>query len=112
MASLTILYWRDIPAQVVAKAGRQNAKAVLSTRFETAIDRAAMKAGLRDTDSYLAHWRRGGPQPCGDDLEAAVRQMAEQLETDYDTQHLQALIDNGGQTVARRAHPVTEGYGP
>lgn len=96
MASLTILYWRDIPAQIIAKEGRRNAKAVLSNRFETAIDRAAMKAGLRDTDSYLAHWRRGEPRPCGEDLEAAVQDMAEQLEKDYDAQHLQGLIDSGG----------------
>ncbi|WP_022728106.1 virulence factor [Fodinicurvata sediminis] len=112
MASLTILYWRDIPAQVVARAGRQNAKVVLSERFEKAIDRAAMKAGLRDTDSYLAHWHRGEPQACEDNLEAAVQSAAAQLERDYDTQHLQALIDNGGLAVAHRADPVAEGYGP
>lgn len=96
MASLTILYWRDIPAQVIAKQGRRNAKAVLSDRFETAIDRAAMKAGLRDSDSYLAHWRRGEPRSCGEDLEAAVRDMAAHLEEDYDMQRLQGLIDSGG----------------
>ena len=67
MAELTILYWRDIPAQVVVKAGRRNAKRVLDERFEKAIDRAAMRAKLRDTASYLAPWRRGAPQPWGDD---------------------------------------------
>ncbi len=48
MAELTIVYWRDIPAQVVAKAGRRAARQQLSERFEKAIDRAAMKAKLRD----------------------------------------------------------------
>ncbi|MFD1379772.1 virulence factor [Fodinicurvata halophila] len=80
----------------MAKEGRRNAKAVLSNRFETAIDRAAMKAGLRDTDGYLAHWRRGEPLPCGANLEAAVQDMAAQLEEDYDMQRLQGLIDSGG----------------
>ena len=28
MATLTIVYWRDIPAQVIAKAGRTTAKRV------------------------------------------------------------------------------------
>lgn len=103
MASLTILYWRDIPAQVIARDGRRNAKAVLSERFETAIDRAAMKAGLRDTDSYLAHWHRGQAESCDQDLEAAVRQAAEQLETDYHKQRLQSLVDNGGLAAGQPA---------
>jgi len=58
MAQLTIVYWRDIPAQVIVKQGRQAAKRQLTERFEKAIDRAAMRAKLRDTDSYLAEWRR------------------------------------------------------
>ena len=61
MAQLTVVYWRDIPAQVIVKAGRQAAKRQLTERFEKAIDRAAMKAKLRDTDSYLAEWRRADP---------------------------------------------------
>src|SRR5919201_1282423 len=65
MAQLSIVYWRDIPAQVIVKAGRQAAKRQLTERFEKAIDRAAMKAKLRDTDSYLAEWRRAGSRPRG-----------------------------------------------
>ena len=80
MAEVTILYWRDIPAQVVVKAGRRTAKRVLDERFEKAIDRAAMRAKLRDTDSYLAQWRRGEPQPCADDLESVAAETARQLE--------------------------------
>ena len=79
MAQLTIVYWRDIPAQVIVKAGRQNAKRQLSERFEKAIDRAAMRADQKDTDSYLAEWRRAEPIACGDDLEAEARAMAEKL---------------------------------
>ncbi|MEX2647536.1 MAG: virulence factor [Alphaproteobacteria bacterium] len=96
MATLTIVYWRDIPAQVIAKAGRQAAKRILPERFETAIDRAAMRAGLRDTDSYLAEWRRAAPVPCGDDLEAAAAAEAERLERDYDEDRVHRLVLNGG----------------
>ena len=46
MAQLTVVYWRDIPAQVIVKAGRKNAKVQLTERFEKAIDRAAMRAKL------------------------------------------------------------------
>ena len=70
MAQLIVVYWRDIPAQVIVKSGRQSAKRQLDVRFEKAIDRVAMRAKLRDTDSYLGDWRRAEPAPCGDDLEA------------------------------------------
>ena len=97
MAKLTIVYWRDIPAQVIVKAGRQSAKRQLTERFEKAIDRAAMRAKLRDTDSYLAEWRRAAPVECGDDLESVAAAEAERLETTYDEARLAALVASGGQ---------------
>ncbi len=96
MARLTIVYWRDIPAQVIVKAGRDNAKRQLSERFEKAIDRAAMRAQLRDTDSYLSEWRRAEPVDCGDDLEAEAEAAAQRLESDYDEDRLRALVSAGG----------------
>jgi hypothetical protein len=96
MGQITIVYWRDIPAQVIAKAGRTSAKRVLSERFEKAIDRAAMTAQLRDTDSYLAEWRRGEPAACGEDLEAAAAALGERLEKEYDEARLKALVAKGG----------------
>ena len=51
MPGLTIVYWRDIPAQVLVGKGRQAARAALAERFEQAIDRAAMKSGARETDA-------------------------------------------------------------
>lgn len=100
MATLTILYWRDIPAQVVAKAGRTSAKRELSPRFTAAIDSAAMRSGASDTDAYLAEWRRGTPEPCGDDLEAEATTAAERLERDYDKARLAGLAGNGGREPA------------
>lgn len=96
MAKLTVVYWRDIPAQVIVKAGRQAAKRQLSERFEQAIDRAAMRAKLRDTDSYLAEWRRAEAVDCGDDLEQAAQDAAQRLEADYDDERLAALVGAGG----------------
>lgn len=96
MAKLTIVYWRDIPAQVIAKAGRKTGKRQLDERFEKAIDRAAMRAKLRDTDSYLAEWRRGEPMECGEDLEAEAVNMAEELEREFDQTRLDALVQRGG----------------
>ena len=69
MADLTVIWWRDIPAQVVAKQGRTSAKVPLSPRFQEAIDMAATRVGLIGTDEYLNEWRRV-TRECGDDLDA------------------------------------------
>jgi hypothetical protein len=97
MASLTVLYWRDIPTQVVARAGRAaTAKAELPKRFMEAVDSAAMRAGLFNSDDYLAHWRRGDPSPCGEDLDRAVADAVASLDADYDVERLRRLIEAGG----------------
>ena len=97
MAELTIVYWRDIPAQVIVKAGRKAAKRELSERFTRAIDACAMRVGATDTDAYLAEWRRGAPEPCGDDLEAEADATLARLENEYGRDRLRQLVDNGGR---------------
>jgi hypothetical protein len=96
MAQLTVVYWRHIPAQVIVKQGRQTAKRQLPERFEKAIDRAAMRANLRDTDSYLAEWRRADPVACGDDLESEAAAAATRLDTEFPDDRLNRLVMNGG----------------
>lgn len=96
MAALTIVYWRDIPAQVIVKKGREAAKVQLNERFEKAIDRAAMRAHLRDTDSYLAEWRRVGPIEVSDDLQKEADAKAKALEEEFDEAKLKALVEAGG----------------
>lgn len=96
MASRIILYWRDIPTQVIIRAGRTTAKRELPQRFALAVDAAAMQAGLTGTDAYLEHWRRADPEPCGDDLEAEADAAAARLDADYTQDRLAALVRNGG----------------
>ncbi|MDH4116336.1 MAG: virulence factor [Acidimicrobiia bacterium] len=92
---LTVISWREIPAQVTAKLGRDTARRELSARFQVAIDRAAMAAGLFGTDDYLTEWRRES-RPCGPDLEAEVAAEAARLEAIFTQDLLSALWDNGG----------------
>ena len=96
MAELIVVSWRDIPAQVIVKAGRRTAKRPLSDRFQEAIDRAAMRAGLRDTDAYLGEWRRVVSGGRGDGLEAEAERAAAELEADYPPERLRELVANGG----------------
>jgi hypothetical protein len=97
MAVLTILYWRDIPSQVIVKAGRKSAKRELPERFIHAIDAAAMRSGASGADAYLADWRRADPIECGDDLEAEAQSAADRLEAEYDQAKLAALAANEGR---------------
>ena len=76
MADRIIVYWRDIPAQVIIKKGRTNAKRELSLRFTEAIDMCAMRTGAAETDDYLAEWRKADPTPVSDDLEAEADKAA------------------------------------
>ena len=97
MAERVIVYWRDIPAQVIIRAGRKSAKRELPVRFGQAIDACAMRVGATDTDAYLAEWRRGDPEPCGDDLEAEADAALTRLENEYGRDRLRQLVDNGGR---------------
>lgn len=99
-AKLTTIWWRDIPAQVTAKSGHSTERMELSPRFQAAIDRAAMNAGLFGTDEYLAAWRRE-TCACSDDLLAEVAEAAAQLETTFTSEILLMLAENGGTTLLK-----------
>ena len=93
---LTIMYWRDIPAQVIAKVGRTNARRELSQRFQEAIDNAAMECGAHGSDDYLEGWRKGAPKPCGSDLDAVADAAVTRIERDYDDDRLARLTVSEG----------------
>ena len=97
MADLIVVYWRDIPAQVIVRKGRQNAKRELPLRFTEAIDMAAMRTGAGDTDAYLAEWRKAEPVPVGDDLEAEADKAAAELDAAYHRERLVSLVKAGGK---------------
>jgi hypothetical protein len=99
MAILTIIWWRDIPAQVVAKDARRASKIVLHPRFQVAIDKAAVKAGRREMDAYIAEWRKT-QRPCADDLDAEAGTEAARLEHDYTREVLARLVAAGGERAA------------
>ena len=97
-AKLVTIYWRDIPAQVNAQAGRTRHAGVLDQRFERDIDRAAMVAGLTGSDQYVAEWRRMS-RPCSDDLQAEAAAEASRIETEYTRERVNRLVANGGWEV-------------
>jgi len=92
MAALSIISWRDIPAQVIVRRGRETAKVQLSARFQEAVDRAAMRAGKGSSEAYLADWKRSEPRSCGDDLQAEAAAEAARIEARFSDETLEALI--------------------
>ena len=98
MPKVTIVYWRDIPAQVIVGTGRRASKRQLSERFEQAIDRCAMKVGARDADAYLAEWRKGEPYDVEGDAADVASGEADRLETTFDADTVRELIANDGWT--------------
>ncbi|MBP2558906.1 hypothetical protein J2T08_003434 [Neorhizobium galegae] len=100
MADRIVVFWRDIPAQVIIKKGRQTAKRELSLRFTEAIDMCAMRSGAAGTDDYLAEWRKAEPTVVSDDLEAEADRAAAELEAAYDREKLVALVKTGGRDIA------------
>ncbi len=107
-ASLVVIWWRDIPAQVTAKRGRETARVELHRRFQTAIDRAAGTADRAAYDAYIAEWRREA-RDCGDDLEAEAVAEAASLEAAYPKERLARLAKAGGVDPERAAATGSEG---
>jgi hypothetical protein len=100
MADVVVVYWRDIPAQVIVGKGRRASKVQLTERFEQAIDRCAMKIGAKDADAYLAEWRKAAPYTVEGDPDTVARAEADRIESDFDTARLKALIDALGWAKA------------
>ncbi len=101
MPDVTIVYWRDIPAQVIVGKGRRGAKHPLPERFEQAIDRCAMKVGAGDADAYLEEWRKAPPYSVEGDPQEVAKTEAARIEAEYDSERVKALITNDGWAEAQ-----------
>ena len=97
MAEVQVVLWRDIPAQVKARQGGERAARGLDPRFQEAVDAAAMRAGLTDTDDYLAEWRASEWEERPGTLEQVADQRAAEIEAEYATERLRSLVENGGR---------------
>ncbi len=94
---VSTIYWRDIPAQLTARADGEQHKVLLHARFQHAIDRAAGVAGLTATDDYVNEWRtEHAPMPESDDVEQALAAMCAELEAQYPRPRLESLVRSGG----------------
>ena len=96
MAQKIIVYWKDIPTQIIIKTGRKTAKRELPEHFIQAVDQCAMKLGAKDSEAYLDEWRRGSPTPVSDDLESEAELALDDVLAAYPKSRLMELIASGG----------------
>lgn len=96
MPEVTVVYWRDIPAQIIVGKGRSGSKVKLTERFEQAIDRCAMKIGAKDAEAYLAEWRKAAPYSVDGEPDAVAATEAARLEAEFDADRLKTLINADG----------------
>jgi hypothetical protein len=78
-----VTYWRDLPSLVVARAGDQVTKSPLASRFQAAIDEAAMRVGATGADDYLDGWRRGDWTPADGEPADVVERVVASLEDEW-----------------------------
>ena len=100
--SLKVISWRDIPAQVNGTDGDHKIQIELPPRFQRAIDRAAMVAGKKDANSYIAEMASSSQPEASGDLEAAVADLVESIEAEFTQERLNQFVATGG------FHPDTD----
>jgi Virulence factor len=90
---IVIIRWRDIPAQVNGRRGDERHQVVLPRRFQRSIDEAAMRAGKKSANEYIAEWRREtrtlGP---GVDVRATVDAIATGFDAALSREELQRYV--------------------
>ena len=93
MSEYQITYWRDFPSMVVVRDGEETVKVSLASRFQEAIDEAAMRVGAEDADAYLDCWRKSDwVLEEGDATEVAER-VSSEIENSLDDAGLQVMLD-------------------
>lgn len=92
---VVVIMWRDIPAQINGKVGEAKHGVVLPHRFQKAIDRAAMVAGKKTAQEYVAEWRRTS-HPISGELVECVESIAATIDREFTNERLHTLVDNGG----------------
>ena len=96
MAQLKIVYWRDIPGQVVIREGRRSTRLRLPGRFMQAIERAAYRLKKKQQDALFEPWHDVAQPLDGEDIRVQARQLVQHLESHYTDEVLETLIRASG----------------
>ncbi len=89
--------WREIPSLVIAREGETTIKVMLASRFQEAIDEAAMRLGEIDADAYTNGWNRDPWVEASDSPDVLATRIATELETELSIEKLEALLETMGE---------------
>ncbi len=73
MATYRILFWQEIPSQIIASDDDGEVSVPLPQRFMERIDEVAVARGLGSGDDYLAQWNWGDDE----DRDGTAQQVAQ-----------------------------------
>ena len=100
MSQLKVVFWRDIPGQVVYRDGGRNRRLRLSPRFFRAIERATYRLRKTGEDALFDPWHDVA-QPVDGDVREQAAQLVQQLELEYTDDILDSLVRSRGLDQAR-----------
>ncbi|MCH8223375.1 MAG: virulence factor [Chloroflexi bacterium] len=99
MASVRVMYWKEIPAQVQAEDENGKASAPLAGRFQEGIDAIAMFDGSAGTDDYLMAWELRDYSEVDGAAADAANMVAERFNSGFPLDFVARIRDlqNSGQ---------------
>ena len=97
MSEYQIMRWREIPSMVIARSGETTIKVMLASRFQEAIDEAAMRLGEIDADAYTSGWNRDPWVETEGAPDVVAARIVEELERELSEEKLSALLDALGE---------------
>ena len=97
MSEYQVMRWHQIPSMVIARNSETTIKVMLASRFQEAIDEAAMQMGETDADAYTSGWNRDPWIPSEVSPDQLAAKIAEQLEQELDEEKLSSLIKSMGE---------------
>ena len=83
MASVRVMYWKEVPVQVQATDGDRQVSRPLDERFQQGVDAISMFDGSSGSDEYLMAWEWGAETEVEGDAEQAAATLAERYNNGF-----------------------------
>jgi len=84
MATYRILYWQEVPSQIVVEGDDGDVRLPMPARFTERIDAVAIERGLAGGDDYLAQWNWSGDEDRDGTAEEVAQAVLAELEANAD----------------------------
>ena len=97
MSEYQIMRWREIPSIVIARQAETTIKVMLASRFQEAIDEAAMRLGEIDADAYTAGWNRDPWVAAPESPDVLAAQICAALEEEFSEEKLETFVNSLGE---------------